>query len=205
MYYRCVKKLTYKYDSQETNDEEISSDFLCPAIDLVKVTQYRSEAIIIVKGQKLWFVHSMNLPGDLPTKVEPFQTQELSVSFKAMVDKDFDWTGTKVTVLSHFSEGKIVGVSVESNVSTYLIHSKLVNQKLHVVLYLEWIRVNLYTTLGFTKSYCCLLIFIHVLYCMYSGKLSSIPRLFIVTMSCFPTMFARHKNYPPEKFTPQQL
>ncbi len=115
MYYRSVKKLAYKHESCEMNNQEISSEFLCPKIEQVKVTRYGSEAIIVVKGQKLWFVHSIRLPATLALK-EPFQTQEVSVSFKAKVD-DFNWKEDEVIILSHFSEPITKKVCVELNVS----------------------------------------------------------------------------------------
>ena len=115
VYYRSIKKLTYKHERPETSNKKISSNFLCPTIDQVKVTQYGSEAIIVVKGQRLWFVHSIRLPAALTAK-EPFQAQEISVSFKVPTKKEFNWKGAEVTVLSHFSEPITKGVSVESNV-----------------------------------------------------------------------------------------
>lgn len=115
VYYRLVKKLAYKHESHRTNNQPISSDFLCPGIEQVKVTWYGSEAIIMVKGQRLWFVHSIQLPATSAIK-EPFQAQEVLVSFKAKVS-DFNWKEDEVAVLSHFSEPIAKTVCVESNVS----------------------------------------------------------------------------------------
>ena len=119
VYYRSVKKLAYKHESHGTNNQPISSDFLCPFIEQVKVTWYGSETIIVLKGQKLWFVHSIRLPATLATQ-EPFQAQEVSVSFKAKVS-DFNWKEDEVVVLSHFSEPIAKKVCVESNVSGNLV------------------------------------------------------------------------------------
>ena len=119
VYYRSIKQLAYGY-THKVNNEGISSDFLCPTIDQVKVTQYGSEAIIMVKGQKLWFVHSIQLPMTLAA-TERFQAQEVSVSFKAPVNKEFNWKGAEVTILSHFSEPITKGVCVESNVSCIIV------------------------------------------------------------------------------------
>lgn len=119
VYYRSVKKLAYKHESHGTNNQPISSDFLCPLIEQVKVTWYGSETIIVVKGQKLWFVHSIRLPATLAAK-EPFQAQEVSISFKAKVS-DFNWKEDEVIILSHFSEPIAKKVCVESNVSCNLV------------------------------------------------------------------------------------
>ena len=73
----------------------------------------------MVKGQKLWFVHSIRLP--TAATAERFQAQEVSVSFKAPVKKEFDWKGAAVTILSHFSEPITKRVCVESNVSCNLV------------------------------------------------------------------------------------
>ena len=116
VYYRSIKKLAYKHESHEKYNQSISSDFLCPIIDQVKVTQYESEAIIVVKGQRLWFVHSVRLPATLAT-AEPFQVQEVCASFRATVSKDFNWKGAQVVIFSYFSEPIRKGVHVQSNVS----------------------------------------------------------------------------------------
>ena len=81
----------------------------------------------MVKGHRLWFVHSIRLPATAAAK-EPFQAQETSVSFKAKVS-DFNGKEDEVIVLSHFSEPIAKKVCVESNVSwllhtvVYIIHS----------------------------------------------------------------------------------
>ena len=115
VYYRSVKKLAYDHESYGAANQVISSEFLCPNIDQVKVTQYESEAIVVVKGQKLWFIHSLWLPATSATK-KPFQAQELFVSFKTNAN-DINWEGCEVTILSHFSEPITKRVHVESNVS----------------------------------------------------------------------------------------
>lgn len=120
VYYRSVKKLAYKHESHRTNNQPISSDFLCPLIEQVRVTWYGSEVIIVVKGHRLWFVHSIRLPATSAAK-EPFQAQEVSVSFKANVS-DFNWKEDEVIILSHFSEPIAKKVCVESNVS-WLLHT----------------------------------------------------------------------------------
>ena len=112
VYYRSIKKLAYNHECYERSNREISSEFLCPIIEEVKVTQYGSEAIIVVKGQKLWFIHSIRLPETSAT-TEPFQIQEVFVSFKAKVNDIKD----EVIILSYFSEPITERVRVESNVS----------------------------------------------------------------------------------------
>lgn len=123
MYYRSIKKLAYNHHQQESDIQEISSKFLCPIVKHVKVTQYGNDAIIVVTGQKLWFVYSLKLTSAV---CEPFQLQETSVSFKAnmqdIVHPD-NLEDNQVMIYSHFCPPLTVNFSMELNVSIF--HSSL--------------------------------------------------------------------------------
>ena len=118
MYYRSIKKLAYNHHQEESDfQQEISSEFLCPIVKQVKVTQYGNDAIIVVTGQRLWFVYSLKLASAV---CEPFQLQEISVSFKAtkedIVHPD-NLEDNQVIIFSHFCPPLTVNFTMELNVS----------------------------------------------------------------------------------------
>ena len=117
VYYSSIKMLAYNYKMNGGGHHEISSEFLCPSIEHVKVTQYGDDAIVVVSGQRLWFVHSLKL---LSTIRDPFQVQDTSVSFKAsMVDvvRSGEAKEDAVVIFSHFSPPLTGKLHVELNVS----------------------------------------------------------------------------------------
>ena len=86
----------------------------------MNVTQYESEAIIVVKGQKLWFVHSIKLSASSTIK-EPFQVQPGSVSFKASTNKlviPGNQEESEVVVFSHFHLPVQAQICVQLDVSS---------------------------------------------------------------------------------------
>ena len=109
------------FDGKELkgNGAVISGDFLRPAIVKVQVTQYESEAIIVAKGEKLWFVHSIKLAAS-PVIKKPFLSQSSSVSFKEIVDniKIPDGQEThEIVIFSHFHPPLRAQVCVQLDVS----------------------------------------------------------------------------------------
>ena len=126
VYYRSIKKLAYDHKEQKGIYLGISSEFLRPVVEGVKVTQYGSEAIIVVTGRQLWFVHSLKLSSMLK---EPFQVQEVSVSFRANTDH-FVIPGNQeemeVVIFSHFSQPIMKNVCVELDVSLIVACSNMV-------------------------------------------------------------------------------
>lgn len=121
-YFKLIKKLAYDHEEHAVNNlmPEISSGFLCPSIDQVKITQYGlNDVIVVVTGQQLWFVHSIKL-----SKVmrDPFQVQERSVSFRTSMD-NLDSViqrcreESNVVVYSHFHIPVQRKVIIELNVS----------------------------------------------------------------------------------------
>ena len=112
-----MKKLAYNQKLPDYNTIEISSDFLHPNIEQVKIILYGRDAIIVITGQKLWFVHSIKMATVVS---EPFQAQEVSVSFKANMDDlmAYDrWKEDKVMIFSHFSQPVTMKFCVELDVS----------------------------------------------------------------------------------------
>lgn len=112
----------YDHKGYKESDVDISDVFLCPTVQQVKVTKYDSEAIIVVKGQKLWFVHSVKLSASSPIK-ELFQVQPASVSFKANVN-DLDIPDNqeecKIIVFSNFHRPVQAHICVQLDVSKNL-------------------------------------------------------------------------------------
>lgn len=87
----------------------------------MKVTQYGSDAIIVINGKQLWFVHSIKLSSLI---IQPFQVQEVYVSFKAKLNdvKASDSCEEGVVVIfSHFCEPITRKFIVEPNVSLMTI------------------------------------------------------------------------------------
>ena len=124
VYFRSIEKLAY-YDHKEPkrNDMELSGEFLHPIIEQVKVTQYENEAIIVVKGQRLWFVHSIQLSTSSVVK-DPFQVQQASVSFKATMDNieiPGNQENSEIVVFSHFYLPVQTQLCVQLDVSLELI------------------------------------------------------------------------------------
>ena len=103
----------------------------------MKVTQYGDDAIVVVSGQRLWFVHSLKL---LSTIRDPFQVQDTSVSFKAsMVDvvRSGEAKKDRVVVYSYFS-GPIakefhVELNVRFSVTNATFRSKKTTVRFNVV------------------------------------------------------------------------
>ena len=117
-----MKKLVYNQKLPDYSNIEISRGFLHPNIEQVKVIQYGRDAIIVVTGRKLWFVHSIKMATVVS---EPFQVQEVSVSFKANMDDLMAcdrWKDDRVIIISHFSRPVMMKFSVEPNVSFIEIH-----------------------------------------------------------------------------------
>ena len=87
----------------------------------MKVTQYGKDAIVVVTGHQLWFVHSIK---HKTAVYKPFQLQDACVSFKADMN-DFiptdDWKDDKVVIFSHFSPPITAHYSIDLNVSVYAI------------------------------------------------------------------------------------
>ena len=87
----------------------------------MKVTQYGKDAIVVVTGHQLWFVHSIKR---LTAVYEPFQLQEACVSFKADMN-DFiptdDRKNDEVVIFSHFSVPVTKKYSIELNVSLFTV------------------------------------------------------------------------------------
>lgn len=94
-------------------------EFLCPIIKQVKVAQYENEAIVVVKGQKLWFVHSVQLSASSTIK-DRFQIQPASVSFKVSVnelDIPSNQEEIQVVAFSHFHLPVQAQICVQLDVS----------------------------------------------------------------------------------------
>ncbi|MCG8622690.1 MAG: hypothetical protein MJE68_11940 [Proteobacteria bacterium] len=94
----------------------VTSEFLLPIIDSVKVTQYGSEATVVVTGQRLWFAHSLHLSTLLK---EPFQVQKESISFCARIN-DIMVTNKEdkeVTLFSYLATPVKKRICVELDVS----------------------------------------------------------------------------------------
>lgn len=117
VYYRAIKKYAYNHQPHQVKHEEISSEFLYPIIDHVKVTQYGSDAIIVINGKRLWFVHSIDLAS---LSIQPFQVQDVSVSFRAKMN-DFNafesLEESQVVIFSHFCQPITQKCIADPNVS----------------------------------------------------------------------------------------
>ena len=105
---------------------QISSDFLNPIIERVKVTQYGKAAIVAIEGQRLWFVHSVKL---LSITKEPLHLQESFVSIKAELD-DSVMSGNQreveLVVFSRFSQAITRKIHMELDVSVILNTSSII-------------------------------------------------------------------------------
>ena len=117
-----VKEITYDQEGPAINNTltDISCDYLCPSIDQVKITHYGlNDAIVVVTGQQLWFVHSIKLSEVIK---DPFQVQERSVSFKTNMDNlgfviQRSKEESEVVVYSHFHLPVQRKLTIELNVS----------------------------------------------------------------------------------------
>lgn len=99
----------------------VTSEFLLPSIDGVKVTQYGSEATVVITGKRLWFTHSLHLSTLLKV---PFQVQKESVSFCARIN-DIMVTNSEekeITLFSYFATPVKRKVLVELDVSQNLYY-----------------------------------------------------------------------------------
>ena len=125
-YYSAVKTFAYEYRVQG-QCSQISSEFLDPVIERVKVIQYGKEAIIAIKGQRLWFVHSVKL---FSMFKEPLHIQETFVSIKAELDESVASGKQKVielVVFSRFSQAISRKICVELDVSVIIYSSQSYN------------------------------------------------------------------------------
>ncbi len=97
----------------------VSSEFLRPYIEKMKITKYGNEAVIVAKGQKLWFVHSLKFSSSATIK-EPFQIQEYSICFKTDVKSikiPDNQEEREVEIFSYFHQPVRVKLCVEVDVS----------------------------------------------------------------------------------------
>ncbi len=118
VYHRSIEKLISYCQENKTNTVEISSDFLCPLVEWVKVIQYGNEAVIEVGGQQLWFVHSMKL---LSIIKDPVQVKEVSINFKTSMDKiPRDQRESEIVIFSYFYRPVRQKVKVQIEVSIKL-------------------------------------------------------------------------------------
>lgn len=118
-YYSAIKVLAYNHKENKPQGHcpQISSEFLNPIIERVKVIQYGKEAIVVIKGQRLWFVHSVKL---LSMTKEPLHIQESFVSIKAELD-DSVMSGNQreieLVIFSRFSQAITRKIHMELDVS----------------------------------------------------------------------------------------
>ena len=85
----------------------------------MKITKYGKEAIIVARGQKLWFVHSLKLSS--VTIGDPFQVQEYSICFKTDVNSikiPENQEEREVEIFSYFHQPVQVKLQMEVDVST---------------------------------------------------------------------------------------
>ena len=120
IYFKSIKILADS-DCKELqrSDTGISDEFVCPIIEHMKITQYENEAIIVVKGKKLWFVHSIKLSAS-STFTEPFQIQPTSISFKVNADTigvPDSQEESQIVVFSHFHPPVEAQICVHVDVS----------------------------------------------------------------------------------------
>lgn len=82
----------------------------------MKVTKYERDAIIVITGKQLFFVHSVKLSSIIN---DPFQVQELSVCFKTNSDNVIleNQQENEVIVYSHFYHPVQKRLHVELDVS----------------------------------------------------------------------------------------
>ena len=100
-------------------------EFLRPHIEGVKIIQYENEAIIEIRGQQLWFVHSIEL--SLIIKLDnPVEVKELSICFRTNMDKiPGDLKENEVILLSYFCNPiqQIVEIKIEVNEAIILVYN----------------------------------------------------------------------------------
>ena len=118
-YYSAIKVLAYNHKENKPQGycPQISSEFLNPIIERVKVIQYGKEAVVAIKGQRLWFVHSVKL---LSMTKEPLHIQESFVSIKTELD-DSVMSGNQreieLVIFSRFSQAITRKIHMELDVS----------------------------------------------------------------------------------------
>ena len=99
----------------------ISSEFVCPCVERVKVNQYSEGTTIVVTGQQLWFLHSLRLSSTVIK--EPFHVQGASACFKTKA-KDVDIPQSKektsVVAFSYFYQPIQRKLQIEFDVSSLL-------------------------------------------------------------------------------------
>lgn len=100
IYHRSIEKLTVYHQEDKIDTIEISSEFLCPQVEQVKVNQYGNEAIVELRGQKLWFVRSIKLASVVIE--DPVQVKEFSVTFKTKTVIPNEKRESEVVVYSYF-------------------------------------------------------------------------------------------------------
>ena len=96
----------------------VSSEFLRPYIEKMKITKYGKEAVIVAKGQKLWFVHSLKLSST--TVKDPFQVQEYSICFRTDVNSikiPDNQEEREIEIFSYFHQPVHMKLHVEVDVS----------------------------------------------------------------------------------------
>lgn len=116
-----IKELAYDDRETKVGGIQVSSVFLCPCIEKMKITKYGKEAIIVAQGQKLWFVHSIKLLS--ATIKDPCQVQEYSICFKTDVNSikiPDNQEEKEVEILSYFHQPVQVKLHVEVDVSVYM-------------------------------------------------------------------------------------
>ena len=119
LYHMSVKM----YTSDVLNDQSrfssscvITREFLLPVIEGIKVTQYGSEAAVVITGERLWFTHSLTMS----TTLKPFQVQKESVSFCAKttaIQVAINGQEKEITLFSYFAEPITKKIHVELDVS----------------------------------------------------------------------------------------
>jgi hypothetical protein len=90
----------------------------------MKFTKYGKEVIIVARGQKLWFVHSLKLSS--VTIKDPFQVQEYSICFKTDVNSikiPDNQEEREIEIFSYFHQPVQAKLRVEVDVSIDCIYA----------------------------------------------------------------------------------
>ena len=124
------------------NGVRVSSEFLRPHIEKMKITKYGKEAVIVAKGQKLWFVHSLKLSST--TVKDPFQVQEYSICFKTDVNSikiPDNQEEREIEIFSYFHQPVQMKLHMEVDVS---INSTVLLLKfgMKIIILLELCRIS---------------------------------------------------------------
>ena len=123
-----IKKLAYDDRESKVSGVKVSSEFLRPYIEKMKITKYGKEAIIVARGQKLWFVHSLKLSSTTIMIKDPFQVQEYFICFKTDVNSikiPENQEEREIEVFSHFYQPVQVKLRVEVDVSNCIYANKM--------------------------------------------------------------------------------